>query len=371
MADINLKTHQAQFKNALYLESGRILEPFEIAYETYGRLNDTKDNVIVVCHALSGSHHAAGQYDGDTKSGWWDALIGSGKAIDTDRFFVICTNTIGSCFGTTGPTSQMYPSLDPYRLKFPVVTIKDMVKAQRLLLDRLGISKVHAVIGGSMGGMQALHYAVDFPNLATHIISLATTHATSAWAIAFNKVAAQSILADPNFEGGNYDIDAIRSQGLRGAAIGRMAGHISFLSPESMSVKFGRDYVSTDGLFDLFGKFQVERYLDYNGDNFPKWFDPLTFIYIIKAINIYDISRGHDTLESALQKTRSHLHLFGFKRDLLFLPTEMKAIDLAMNAIGKGEMSHYYLVDSDYGHDSFLVETKKFEGIIADILERK
>ncbi|MGE4294489.1 MAG: homoserine O-acetyltransferase [Campylobacterales bacterium] len=368
MADLNLQTHIAEFKNALYLESGRILEPFEIAYETYGELNEAKDNVVVVCHALSGSHHAAGAYEHDRKPGWWDGLIGPGKPIDTDRWFVICSNTIASCFGSTGPTSPMYPRMEPYRLKFPVITVKDMVKAQRLLLDRLGIHNVHAVIGGSMGGMQALHYAVDFPGLAKHVIALAATHATSPWAIAFNKIAVESIVSDPAFEGGNYDMTAMKERGLKGAAIGRMAGHISFLSPESMEKKFGRDYVAQDGLFDLFGKFQIERYLEYNGSNFPKWFDPLTFIYIAKAINIYDLSRGYDSLEAALTKVRSKLHLFGFKRDLLFLPEEMEAIDRAMKAIGKGELSSYHPVDSDYGHDAFLVELDKISDTIADIL---
>ncbi|GHS89156.1 homoserine O-acetyltransferase [Campylobacterota bacterium] len=368
MDDLNTKTRRARFKNALYLESGRILEPFDIAYETYGKLNEAKDNTIVVCHALSGSHHAAGVYEGDKKAGWWDALIGSGKAIDTDRFFVICSNALGSCFGSTGPASAAYPMIEPYRLKFPVITIKDMVKAQRLLLDSLGITKLHAVIGGSMGGMQALHYAIDYPALSKRVIALATTHATSPWAIAFNKIAIESIVSDPDFLGGQYDFAEIKQRGLRGAAIGRMVGHISFLSPESMAQKFARDYAATDGLFDLFGKFQVEKYLDYNGGNFPKWFDPLTFIYLAKAINIYDISRGYDTLENALARVRSHLYLFGFERDLLFLPSEMEEIDRAMKRVGKGELSSYQLVKSGYGHDAFLTEVDKFSETIAEIL---
>jgi homoserine O-acetyltransferase len=368
VGDLNLKTKTAQFKNALYLESGRILEPFEIAYETYGTLNEARDNAIVVCHALSGSHHAAGSYKNDKKAGWWDGLIGCGKAIDTDRFFVICANAIGSCHGSTGPISPAYPRLEPYRLKFPVITIKDMVKAERLLLDRLGISRAYAIIGGSMGGMRALHFAVDYPALARLTIAMAATHATSPWTIAFNKVAIEATINDPSFENGAYNIEAIRERGLKGAAIGRMAGHISFLSPESMNRKFGRDFVGTEGLFDLFGRFQVERYLDYNGGNFPRWFDPLSFLYLVKAINIYDISRGYDSLENALERVKSRLHLFGFERDLLFLPQEMREIDLAMQKIGKSELSRYYHIDSDYGHDSFLVEINKFADIVADIL---
>ncbi|MDR1912516.1 MAG: homoserine O-acetyltransferase [Helicobacteraceae bacterium] len=368
MGNLNLKIKTERFKNALYLESGRILEPFDLVYETYGTLNEAKDNAIVVCHALSASHHAAGYYENDKKAGWWDALIGSAKPIDTDRFFVICANAIGSCYGSTGPTSSAYPRLEPYRFKFPVITVKDMVKAERLLIDRLGISSIYAAIGGSMGGMRALHFAVDYPALVKRVIAMATTHATSPWAIAFNKVAMESVINDPAFENGAYDIEALKERGLKGAAIGRMAGHISFLSPESMNRKFGRDFVGTEGLFDLFGRFQVERYLDYNGGNFPKWFDPLSFLYIVKAINIYDLSRGYDSLESALSRVKSRLHLFGFDRDLLFLPQEMKEIDLTMKKIGKGELSRYYHIQSDYGHDAFLVEIDKFADTIADIL---
>lgn len=364
-----LQTHKQLFKNPLYLESGRILEPFEIVYETYGKLNDDKSNAVLVCHALSGSHHAAGVYEGEKKAGWWDSIIGSSKAIDTDKFFVICANVIGSCHGSTGPSSPMYPKMEPYRLKFPVITIKDMVKAERLLLDKLGIYSLHAVIGGSMGGMQALHFAVDYPSLARRVIALAATHATSPWVIAFNKVAIEATLLDPDFQGGNYDFDEVKTKGLKGSAVGRMAAHIGFLSPESMDRKFGRDYLAQDGLFDLFGKFQVERYLEHNGGNFPKWFDPLTFIYIAKAINIYDLSRGYDSLEEALNRVKSTIHLFGFERDLLFLPKEMKEIDETMKNIGKSAQSNYYHIQSDYGHDAFLVETDKFAEKIRAILE--
>lgn len=365
---MELHTKKEKFTNALYLESGRILEPYEITYETYGTLNEDKSNVVVVCHALTGSHHAAGRYEGDRKAGWWDGLIGPGKAIDTDQYYVICTNVIGSCFGSTGPTSLMYPIARPYRFKFPVITVKDMVKAQRILFDRLGIHHVKAVIGGSMGGMQALHFAIDFPGFADKIVALATTHASSPWVISFNKVAMEAIKNDPAFENGEYDLEEIKQKGLKGAAIGRMGGHISFLSPHSMNRKFGRDYVSHDGLFELFGRFEVERYLDYNGDNFPKWFDPLSFLYIAKAINIYDISRGYDSIEDALAKISAELHLISFEKDMLFFPEEMKYIADKMSKIGKGEQCTYINVDSDYGHDAFLVELDKFQDHIIEVL---
>jgi homoserine O-acetyltransferase len=364
---LNLQTYTEHFTNPLYLESGRILEQYDITYETYGTLNEDKSNVVVVCHALTGSHHAAGLYEGESKPGWWDGFIGPGKAIDTDKFFVICSNVIGSCFGSTGPMSMQYPHHEPYRYKFPVVSIKDMVKAQRILFDRLDIHRVHAIIGGSMGGMQALQFAIHYPNFANKIIALATTHATQPWAIAFNKVAQESILNDPDFKQGYYDPELLKEQGLSGMAVGRMAGHISFLSHESMREKFGRDYKLTDGLYELFGKFQVESYLEYNGYNFTKWFDPLAYLYITKAINIYDLSRGFDSLAEALKRITSALYLVSFKNDLLFKNSEMQEIANELQIIGNKNYS-YIDVESDYGHDAFLVELNKFENYVKDAL---
>lgn len=362
-----MQTYTEHFTNPLYLESGRILEPYDITYETYGTINDDKSNVVIVCHALTGSHHAAGTYEGESKPGWWDGFIGSGKAIDTDKYFVICSNVIGSCFGSTGPMSPQHPHHEPYRYKFPVVSIKDMVKAQRILFDRLDIHRVEAIIGGSMGGMQALQFAIHYPNFANKIISLASTHATQPWAIAFNKVAQESILNDPDFKQGYYDPELIKEQGLSGMAVGRMAGHISFLSHESMREKFGRDYKRTDGLYELFGKFQIESYLEYNGYNFTKWFDPLAYIYITKAINIYDLSRGFDSLKDALERITSKLHLISFKNDLLFKSFEMKEMAENLNSIGNNNYK-YIEIESDYGHDAFLVELNKFEDYIKEAL---
>ncbi|WP_428737143.1 homoserine O-acetyltransferase MetX [Sulfurimonas sp.] len=365
--NLNLQTYTEHFTNPLYLESGRILEPYDITYETYGTLNEDKSNVIVVCHALTGSHHAAGIYEGESKAGWWDGLIGSNKAIDTNKYFVICSNVIGSCFGSTGPISTQHPHHEAYRYKFPVISIKDMVKAQRILFDRLDIHRVEAIIGGSMGGMQALQFAIHYPNFANKVIALATTYATQPWAIAFNKVAQEAILKDPEFQQGYYDPEVIKEQGLSGMAIGRMAGHISFLSPESMQSKFGREYKRTDGLYELFGKFQVESYLEYNGYNFTKWFDPLSYLYITKAINIYDLSRGFDSLSDALAKVNASLHLISFKNDLLFKDFEMKEIADEMAKLGK-ENYDYLCINSDYGHDAFLVELSKFDNYIKEVL---
>lgn len=364
---MKIETKTVQFSSPLYLESGRILEPYEIAYETYGEPNEDKSNVILVCHALSGSHHAAGTYEGDRKPGWWDGLIGDGKAIDTSKHFVICTNVIGSCFGSTGPMSNNYATQAPYRLKFPVVTVKDMVRAQMHLLSELGIYHVKAIVGGSMGGMQALQFAVDYPNFADQIISLAATYATRPWTMAFNKVAVEAIRRDPRFNHGNYEIDAFREEGLDGLAIGRIAGHISYLSPDSMDDKFGRNYVNNDGLFELFGRYEVERYMEYNTNNFSRIFDPLSYLYIVKAINTFNLSRGYDSLHEAISRIKATVHMISFTSDYLFFPSEMEHIASMMQ---RNKQAYSYLeVESNYGHDAFLVELDKFEEHIREVLE--
>ncbi len=364
---MKLETKIAHFSSPLYLESGRILEPYEIAYETYGELNSDKSNVILVCHALSGSHHAAGTYEGDRKAGWWDGLIGEGKAIDTSKYFVISTNVVGSCFGSTGPMSPNYPSEDPYRLKFPVVTIKDMTRAQMHLLSSLGIYHLKAIVGGSMGGMQALQFAVDYPNLADEIISLAATYATRPWTIAFNKVAVEAIRRDPRFKHGDYGKDDFVEEGLDGLAIGRIAGHISYLAPASMDDKFGRNYVNNDGLFELFGRYEVERYMEYNTNNFSRIFDPLSYLYIVKAINTFNLSRGYDSLHDAISRIKARVHLISFSSDYLFFPAEMEHIAKMM---ARNNQAYTYTeVDSAYGHDAFLVELDKFEATISEVLK--
>ncbi len=366
---MKIETKTAQFSSPLYLESGRILEPYEIAYETYGELNEDNSNVILVCHALSGSHHAAGIYEGDRKPGWWDGLIGDGKALDTSRYFVICTNVIGSCFGSSGPMSLNYSTQTPYRLKFPVVTIKDMIRAQMHLLSFLGIYHVKAVIGGSMGGMQALQFGVDYPNFADQIISLAATYATRPWTIAFNKVAIEAIRRDPRFNHGNYEVDAFKEEGLDGLAIGRIAGHISYLSPDSMDEKFGRNYVSNDGLFELFGRYEVERYMEYNTNNFSRNFDPLSYLYIVKAINTFNLARGYDSLEDAVARIKADVHLISFSSDYLFFPSEMEHIAKMMKQ--NKQKCSYLEVESSYGHDAFLVEIGKFDQYIRDVLSEE
>jgi len=364
---MKIETQIAQFSSPLYLESGRILEPYEIAYETYGELNEDKSNVILVCHALSGSQHAAGLYEGERKAGWWDGLIGDAKAIDTTKYYVISTNVIGSCFGSTGPMTDNYSTQSPYRLKFPVVTIKDMIRAQMYLLSNLGIYHVKAIVGGSMGGMQALQFAVDYPNFADEIISLAATYATRPWTIAFNKVAVEAIRRDPRFAHGNYEKDAFKEEGLDGLAIGRIAGHISYLAPDSMDDKFGRNYVNNDGLFELFGRYEVERYMEYNTNNFSRIFDPLSYLYIVKAINTFNLSRGYDSLHDAILRIKANVHLISFSSDYLFFPSEMEHIAKMMAR--NGQPHSYTEVESNYGHDAFLVELDKFSDTIRKVLQ--
>jgi homoserine O-acetyltransferase len=365
---LKIETKTAHFQKPLYLESGRILEPWHIIYETYGELNEDKSNVVLVTHALSGSHHAAGKYPGDRKPGWWDGLIGDGKGIDTRKYFVICTNVIGSCFGSISPTSPIYPgSSEEYRLKFPVITIRDMVKAQKILLDSLGIRRVRAIIGGSMGGMQALRFAVDFPNFAEVVIPIATTYQTRPFVIAINKAMTEAIKGDPRFKGGYYDKEEIKRNGLPGLAVARMIGYLNYLSPKTFDRKFGRSYVKTDGMFQLWGRFQVESYLEYNGCNFPKWFDPLSYIYLLKAISLFDLGRGFSSLHEAFAQIKAPLHLISFTGDTLFYPEEMREIKRYMDEVG-GEC-YLHEIESDYGHDSFLVEISKFDQLIAEILE--
>jgi len=366
---LKINSSSEYFGEQLYLESGRILEGYTLAYESYGVLNKDKSNAIVVFHALTGSQHAAGKYEGDSKAGWWDPLIGDDKALDTQKYFVICVNVLGSCFGSSGPTSQTKKGATPLRLKFPVITISDMVNAQMSLFKRLGIAKAYAVIGGSLGGMQALCVGVEYPEFTDRVIMLASTSATSPWTISYNKLAMEGIIKDSRFKDGNYKKEDFEELPLNGFAIGRMAGHISFLSPDSMNKKFGRNYVETDGLYELFGRFQIERYMEYNGYNFAKRFDPLSYIYIIKAMNIFDASRNYDSLSDSLKNIKAKMTLISFRGDMLFMPSEMEIIRDTIKDLGRGEKVEYHCVDSSYGHDAFLVEYDKFDFYIKKAIE--
>ena len=366
--NLNLQTHKAVFTSPLYLTSGRILEPYEIVYETYGNLNATKSNAILVTHALTGSHHCAGKYAGDKKSGWWDKMVGSGKYIDTDKYFVICCSVIGSPFGSTSPITPTYGSFgnnDFYRFSFPLITIQDMVRSIKILLNYIGIESLHAIVGGSMGGMQTLCFAILYPRIAKMFIPIATSYASNPNIIAINKVMKEVIMLDPAFNGGNYEING--DYRFKGLQIARMLGFTQYISLDTMQNKFSRKYVLDDGHFDMFGRFEIERYLDYNGATFASLFDPLCYLYLIRAVSIYDASLGFDCLESALSQIQSPLHLIGFSGDNMFPIDEMRYIKECMDKLGKD--STLDIIDSNYGHDGFLVEIEKYGHIIKGLLD--
>ena len=360
-------TEYATFNVELPLESGRLLgSPLTLAYETYGRLNPSRSNAILVTHAWTGDAHAAGRHTpDDRKPGWWDDMIGPGKVLDTERYFIICSNVIGSCGGSTGPTSTNPRTNRPYRLTFPVIMVRDMVRAQKLLIDHLGIDSLLTVIGGSMGAMQALEWGVLYPHLVRSIIPIAGTGRTSPMAIALNALARQSIFNDPLWKKGNYKPEHPPADGL---ALGRAVGHISFLSDASMNLKFGRRFSARDGMFDFFGQFEVERYLEYNGRNFIDRFDTNAFLYLAKALDLYDVAWNFANRTEALSCIECPSLWFAFSSDWLYPPNQSEEMVTLLKKLDKPV--EYHLIDSDYGHDSFLIEPEKFTPLISAFLDR-
>lgn len=359
-------TEYAHIDGELRLESGRLLGPLTIAYETYGTLDQDASNVILATHAWTGDAHAAGYHaPEDRKPGWWDNMIGPGKVLDTDRYFVICSNTIGSCKGSTGPTSINSKTGRPYRLSFPVLMVRDMVRAQKLLLERLGIASIKAVIGGSMGAMQALEWGIHYPEMVRSIVPIAGTGRTSPMAIALNALARQAIYNDPLWKKGNYQPEHPPKDGL---ALARAAGHISFLSDASMWLKFDRRFSVRDGMFDFFGQFEVERYLNYNGGTFTDKFDTNSFLYLAKALDLYDVGWNFDSQTEALDLLACPSQWFAFSSDWLYPPQQTEEVVKELQQLGKPV--EYHCINSDYGHDSFLVEPEKFIPLLKDFLER-
>ena len=352
----------------LRLESGDTLSSITVAYETYGTLSPEKDNAVLVCHALSGDAHAAGFHatgEGE-KPGWWDILIGPGKPLDTERYFVISSNFLGSCYGTTGPTSIDPETSRPYGLDFPFFTITDMVEVQRWLLDHLGIHRLLAVLGGSMGGMQALQWAISYPERVAGTLPIATTARMSAQGIAFNEVGRQAILSDSKFHAGKYEDDNPPATGL---ALARMIGHITYLSEDSMNRKFGRMFVNGNGRSFSFSKdFQVESYLHYQGDKFVKRFDANTYLYISRAMDYFDLVADHGSLEKAFSKCLSSFLVISFSTDWLFPPSQSRDMVRALRRVGK-DVS-YCDIESDQGHDSFLLPGHRMGDLVAGFLKR-
>jgi len=362
-----VKTRTVDFDGDLRLESGRLLAaPITLAYETYGQLNAERSNAILVTHAWTGNAHAAGRHaDDDRKAGWWDDMIGPGKVLDTSRYYVICSNVIGSCGGSTGPTSKNPRTGRPYNLSFPVIMVRDMVRAQKRLIDHLGLRTLVTVIGGSMGAMQALEWGVLYPEVVRSVIPIAGTGRTSPMAIALNALARQAIFNDPLWKKGNYRPEHPPADGL---ALGRAIGHISFLSNASMHLKFGRRFSARDGMFDFFGQFEVERYLEYNGRAFIDRFDTNAFLYLAKALDLYDVAWNFESRQQALERIRCPSLWFAFSSDWLYPPHEAEEVIDILRGLGKPV--EYHLIQSDYGHDSFLVEPEKFTHFITGFLQR-
>jgi len=357
-------TQYASFDLELRLESGRLLGPLTLAYETYGELNQDKSNVILVTHAWTGNAHAAGFHSAeDRKPGWWDNMIGPGKVLDTDRYFIICSNTIGSCKGSTGPTSINPRTKRPYRLSFPVLMVRDMVCAQKLLLDNLEIKSLFSIIGGSMGAMQAIEWAIHYPDMVRSIVPIAGTGRTSPMAISLNALARQAIFNDPLFKKGNYQPEHPPADGL---ALARSVGHISFLSDASMQLKFERRFSVRDGMFDFFGQFEIERYLDYNGRNFVDQFDTNSFLYLAKALDLYDVAWNFDSTSEALERISCQSLWFAFTSDWLYPPHQTE--ELVTELQRQNKPVDYHLIDSDYGHDSFLIEPEKYIPLLKTFL---
>jgi len=351
--------------NELKLECGRKLGPITVAYETYGKLSSAKDNAILVMTALSGDAHAAGWHEGDDKPGWWDVMIGPGKALDTNKYFVICTNQLGGCMGTTGPSSVNPETGKPWGLTFPLVTVKDMLAVKKALLDHLGVKILLAATGGSLGGMKVLEWMVSYPDTLRLAIPIATTSRLSAQAIGFNEVGRQAIMADPAWKGGDYYGGEEPHQGL---AIARMIGHITYLSEASMHQKFGRRLQEGKEYgYGVVPEFEVENYLRYKGDAFVKRFDANSYIYITKAIDYFDLGRGRGSLERAFAGVKSRVLAVSFSSDWLFPSDQMREL---VSALKKNNADVVYTeIQTDYGHDAFLLESVALTSLVRNFLD--
>jgi len=363
-----VETQGFRIPEAIALEHGGQLPDVNVAYETYGKLNSEKNNAILICHALSGDAHAGGWRKGEEKPGWWDIIIGPGKALDTDKFFIICSNVLGGCKGTTGPSSINPGTGKPYGLDFPFITVKDMVDVQKRLLEHLGIDKLFAVIGGSFGGMQVLQWCISYPEAIRLAIPIATSAYSSPQQIAFNEVGRRAITSDPDWDNGNY---YGRSPPARGLSLARMIGHITYLSDESMHQKFGRRRQSkAEYGFDFTTlDFQVESYLSYHGDAFVKRFDANSYLYITKAIDYFDLTKNDaQSLAEAFKGAKAKFLVISISSDWLYPPYQCKEIAEALSA-SDIDVRHCE-IKSNYGHDAFLLESGQMNYTIQNFLSR-
>ncbi|HSI58011.1 MAG TPA: homoserine O-acetyltransferase [Ideonella sp.] len=360
---------QMHFPEPLPLQSGARLADYTLVYETYGTLNADRSNAVLVCHALNASHHLAGQYSADDRSAWWDNLIGPGKPLDTERFFVIGVNNPGSCFGSTGPMHLNPATGQPYGADFPVVTVEDWVDAQARLMTRLGIEQLAAVLGGSLGGMQALAWTLRYPQRLRHCIAVATAPNLSAQNIAFNEVARRAIVTDPDFHGGHfYAHGTVPKRGLR---VARMIGHITYLSDDSMEAKFGRE-LRADALGyttqDI--EFQIESYLRHQGDKFSEYFDANTYLLITRALDYFDPARafGGDLSKAFAVAREKKFLLVSFTTDWRFSPARSRELVKAL-VDNRVEVS-YAEIDAPHGHDAFLLEDPRYHGVMRAYFDR-
>ncbi len=348
----------------LELNSGKVLSAYDLMYETYGQLNDDKSNAVLVCHALSGNHHVAGLHKGDKKPGWWDNMIGPGKPINTDKLFVVCMNNLGGCHGSTGPTSINEETNNPYGFEFPIVTVQDWVNSQKVLMDEFGIGKWQFIIGGSLGGMQALQWSLDYPDNVNNAIIIAASPKLTAQNIAFNEVARQAITSDPEWCDGTY-----LKQGKipkRGLALARMLGHITYLSDESMAKKFGRDLKQDKINFNFDVEFQIESYLRYQGEKFVTSFDANTYLLMTKALDYFDPFNEIDFVER-MSKSRSRFLVISFTSDWRFPPKRSEEIVKTLIKFNK-DVS-YACIKSDGGHDAFLMKNDNYFEIMRTYIE--
>ncbi len=366
-------------------DNGQSIPGFTLRYETYGHLNAARDNAILICHALSGDHHCAGIHSlGDKKTGWWNNIIGPGKAVDTNQFFVLCANVIGGCQGSIGPSSTDPRTGQSYGIAFPAVTIRDMVRTQKPWLDSLGVKSLYAVIGGSMGGMQVLQWGIEYPSFVKRMLAMATTAREGAQAIAFNEVGRQAIIQDPEWNNGHYP----KSGGPRvGLAIARMMAHITYLSDASMDRKFGRKAVAAhhktapaDDVSELSmegvdpvapatsfnAKFEVESYLRYQGLSFINRFDANSYLYITRALDQFDLASAYGSLETAFAKVEAATLVVGFTSDWLFPPDQNR--DIALALLRAGKRVSYAELSTDLGHDSFLLESPQLYDLVRGFL---
>jgi homoserine O-acetyltransferase len=351
--------------DSLDLDCGQTLHQVQVAWQSHGELNQDKSNAVLLVHALTGDAHVTG-IDGDGKPGWWESMVGPGKAFDTGKYFVFCQNVLGGCRGTTGPSSTNPATGKPYGLSFPVITIGDMVRLQKKLVDRLGIRKLLSVSGGSMGGMQALEWTVAYPESTESSIPIATTARHSAQQIAFNETGRQAIVADPNFAGGNYYCGTPPARGL---AVARMIGHITYMSDESMREKFGRRLQGKQEFgWDFEVDFEVESYLRYRGNQFVNRFDANSYLYITKAMDYYDAAAGKPSLAAALEAARCRFLVISFTSDWLYPSYQSQEIVRALRS--RNHDVTYCELSSNYGHDAFLVDVGEQAEIVRSFLAR-